>query len=161
MIWKPNVVVAAVIERDGRFLMVEEESDEGLVFNQPAGHLDEGEDLMHAVCREVMEETAWQFEPHALLGLYLWPHPRGDTTYLRVCFTGDCKAHDPTKTLDTGIIRAAWLTREELVHEHARLRSPLVLRCIDDYLAGRRYPIDILHYLPAGASSPSGSEIKS
>src|SRR3990167_2277074 len=109
-IWKPNVTVAALIERDGRFLLVEEETDDGLRFNQPAGHLDEGESLATACAREALEETAWHFRPTALVGIYQWPRPQGDVTYLRFAFGGELGAHEPTRTLDAGILRTVWMT---------------------------------------------------
>ncbi len=143
MPWKPHVTVAAVIERNSRFLTVEEVSDGQLVYNQPAGHLDEGESLITAVVRETQEETAWSFTPEALVGIYRWRNPDNNSTYLRVCFTGQCTSHDPNQRLDTGIVRAEWLSRAEL-DASGRLRSPMVMRCIDDYLAGIRYPLDLL-----------------
>lgn len=145
MVWKPNVTVAAVIEKEGKFLLVEE--DQGLtetVFNQPAGHLDEGESLIHAAIRETMEETAYDFTPTAIVGIYRWIEPKSSTTYLRVCFTGEVIDHDPSLTLDDGIIAARWLTLDEINQLTSRMRSPLVRRCIDDYLAGRRYPLELL-----------------
>lgn len=145
MVWKPNVTVAAVIEKDGRFLLVEE--DQGLgetVFNQPAGHLDEGESLIHATIRETMEETAHSFTPSAIVGIYRWIEPKSATTYLRVCFTGEVTAHDPNLELDDGIIAAHWLTLDEINQLAPRMRSPLVRHCIDDYLAGRHYPLELL-----------------
>ena len=144
MTWKPNVVVAAVVERDGKFLLVEEEADGRLVLNQPAGHLDEGESLMDAVVRETLEETAWHFLPQALLGVYRWPHPSKGITYLRFAFIGHVTHHEPERSLDHGITRALWLTPEEIRAERARHRSPLVERCLNDYLAGQRYPLDLL-----------------
>ena len=144
MIWKPNVVVAAIVEREGKFLLVEEEAEGRLVLNQPAGHLDEGESLIHAVIRETLEETAWDFQPEALLGVYRWPHPSKHITYLRFAFIGHVTRHDPERTLDHGIARALWLTPEEIRAERARLRSPQVERCLDDYLAGQRYSLDLL-----------------
>ena len=145
MVWKPNVTVAAVIEREGKFLLVEE--DQGLpetVFNQPAGHLDEGESLTHATIRETMEETAYDFKPSAIVGIYRWIEPKASTTYLRVCFTGEITGHHPALTLDDGIIAARWLTLNEIDNLAPRLRSPLVRRCFDDYLAGNRYPLELL-----------------
>lgn len=140
-----RVTVAAVVERDGRFLTVEETSDGGpVVFNQPAGHLEPGETLIEAVRREVLEETAYWFEPRGLVGLYLYTNPSSLVTYLRVCFYGACSAHDETRMLDPEIVRAVWLTREELTGLEHRLRTPLVLRCLDDYLAGRRYPLSLI-----------------
>jgi 8-oxo-dGTP pyrophosphatase MutT (NUDIX family) len=148
MIWKPHVTVAAVVEQDGRFLVVEEESEGRVVINQPAGHLDPGEGLSEAVVRETLEETGWQFAPEGVVGLYRWHYPERDITYLRVCFHGHCAHHDPARDLDHGILRALWLTPAELAAEAARLRSPMVLRCIEDYLAGHRYPLAMITDLP-------------
>lgn len=147
-IWKPHVVVAAIIERDGRFLMVEEETDEGIRINQPAGHLDPGESLIEASVREALEETAYHYRPSALVGVYLLQPQGTDRTYLRFAFTGSVMQHDADRKLDHGILRTMWLTREELMAEHSRHRSPLVMRCVDDYLAGRRYPLEMLAYHP-------------
>lgn len=156
MIWKPNVVVAAIVERDGKFLLVEEEADGKLVLNQPAGHLDEGETLIDAVIRETLEETAWHFVPEALLGVYRWPHPTSGATYIRFAFTGHVRRHDAHRKLDHGIHRALWLTPEEIRRERTRHRSPQVERAIDDYLGGRRYPLDLLkEYEPAVAALSS------
>ena len=147
MIWKPNVTVAAVIERDGRFLLVEEETSQGVSFNQPAGHLEADESLLAAVAREVLEESAYSFTPQHLLGIYRWHAPESDTTYLRFAFTGTITGHDAARQLDTGIIQAIWLTPDEIRAAQARNRSPLVLRCIEDYLAGKRYPLELItHY---------------
>jgi len=154
MIWKPNVVVAAIVEREGKFLLVEEEADDKLVLNQPAGHLDEGESLLDAVVRETLEETAWQLTPEALLGVYRWPHPTKDITYIRFAFIGRVTRHEPERVLDEGIVRALWLTPQEIRAERARHRSPQVERCLDDYLAGQRYPLELLKDLEdAGVSS--------
>lgn len=144
MIWKPNTTVAALIERDGRFLMVEEEENGQVVYNQPAGHLDEGESLLTAVVRETLEETAWHFQPESVTGIYRWVNPLSTTTYLRICFAGVCSEHDATRPLDKGIRRALWMTREELCAVNSQLRSPMVMRCIDDYLAGQRYSLSLL-----------------
>lgn len=146
MIWKPNVTVAAIVERDGRFLLVEEHTDRGQLFNQPAGHLDPGESLVRAVARETLEETACTFEPTGLLGVYQYHSSADDVTYIRFAFTGNISAPEAGRSLDTGIIRAVWLTPQEIRREAARHRSPLVMRCIDDYLAGRRYPLDVLYH---------------
>ncbi len=143
-IWKPNVTVAALIERDGRFLLVEEETEDGLRFNQPAGHLDEGESLVAACAREAMEETAHLFEPTALVGVYQWQRPQGDITYLRFSFAGKVGASDTARPLDVGIVRAVWLTPAEIEASVARHRSPLVWRCVQDYLSGRRFPLDLI-----------------
>ncbi|MDD5297230.1 MAG: NUDIX hydrolase [Rhodocyclaceae bacterium] len=146
-IWKPNVTVAAVIEREGHFLLVEEETADGVRFNQPAGHLDEGESLVQAAARETLEEAAWHFEPRFLVGVYLWPRPERDITYLRFAFGGEISAFEPERRLDTGILRAVWMTLEEVKACRARHRSPLILQCIEDYLAGRRYPLELIrHY---------------
>ena len=142
MIWKPHVTVAAVIEQNQRFLLVEEETNYGLAFNQPAGHLEEGEDFITAVKREVLEETAWQFEPQHFIGVYLWRKNPQSTNYLRLCFSGQVFDHNPNQPLDEGILQAHWLTREELSKQS--LRSPLVLNCVDDYLSGKRYPLAVL-----------------
>jgi 8-oxo-dGTP pyrophosphatase MutT (NUDIX family) len=144
MAWKPDVTVAAIIERDGRFLIVEERIRNRLVFNQPAGHLEEGETLAQAAIREAREETGWCFTPEALLGVYLWRNPGNGRGTLRFAFTGGASDYDATLPLDAGIIAAHWLTREQLASSQRRLRSPLVLRCIDDYLTGRRLPLDAL-----------------
>lgn len=143
-IWKPHVTVAAIVERDGRFLVVEEETDHGPQFNQPAGHLDPGESLIEAVRRETLEETAYRFDAQSLVGIYHHRVPATGITYLRFAFAGTLGAPVPGRTLDTGIIRAAWLTTEELRQTASRHRTPLVLRCVEDYLAGKRYPLDLL-----------------
>lgn len=146
-IWKPNVTVAAVIERDGRFLFVEEETTDGVRFNQPAGHLDEGESLLQAVVRETIEETAYGFRPEFLVGIYQWRRPAGDVTYLRFAFGGAVLGHDVQRTLDAGIVRALWMTPEELARVAARHRSPLVGQCVADFRAGKRYGLDLIrHY---------------
>jgi len=146
MIWKPSVTVAAVAKRDGRFLLVEEHTNRGQRFNQPAGHLDPGESLIHAVVRETLEETACAFEPTGLLGVYQYHSGADDVTYIRFAFTGNITGLEEGRPLDAGIIRAVWLTPQEIRRETARHRSPLVMRCIDDYLAGRRFPLDVLHH---------------
>lgn len=145
MIWTPHTTVAAVIEEKGRFLMVEEETGTGTpVFNQPAGHLEAAESLLQAVIRETREETAWGFTPQALVGVYRWRVPPAGATYLRFCFHGTCHDHRPELPLDDGILRAVWMSREELAAMPQRLRSPLVLHCIDDYLAGHRHPMSLI-----------------
>src|SRR5271169_5492716 len=147
MIWKPNVTVAAVLEQDGKFLLVEETTGQGILFNQPAGHLEPDESLIAAVARETLEESAYEFEPQHLLGIYRWLSEISSTTYLRFAFTGRILTHNPGRKLDEGILRAAWMTPEEIRATQARHRSPLVLRCVEYYLAGKRYPLDLLvHY---------------
>jgi 8-oxo-dGTP pyrophosphatase MutT (NUDIX family) len=150
-IWKPSVTVAAVIERDGRFLLVEEQTSDGLCFNQPAGHLEPDETLEHAVVRETLEETAHDFSPTALIGMYMSRYLSSRTgeevTYLRFSFAGDLGAvHD--RPLDHGIVRTVWMSRDELFACQDRHRSPLVLRCVDDYLAGKRAPLSLLYTHP-------------
>lgn len=148
MIWKPNVTVAAVIERDGRFLLVEEETSGGIRFNQPAGHLDERESLVDAVVRETLEETAHRFVPRYLVGIYQWRRPAGDVTYLRFAFAGEVTDHDPQQALDAGIVRALWLSPAELASQRERHRSPLVARCVADYLAGAHFPLELITHYP-------------
>ncbi len=142
MIWKPHATVAAVIHRDGKYLVVEETIAGERVFNQPAGHLEDGESLQQAVIREVREETAWRFEPQYVLGIYRWRHPVKGNTHLRTTFVGTVSDHRPEQPLDEGISGAHWLSREALAG--ASLRSNLVLSCIDDYLAGARAPLELL-----------------
>ena len=141
MSWKPAITVAAVIERDHRFLIVEENIDGRRVYNQPAGHVEIDEAPLDAVIRETREETAWQFRPTALVGIYLWRKPNTSCDTLRIAFTGTLGAHDPAQPLDQPVIAAHWLTRDELLARAAQLRTPLVLHCIDDYLAGQRAPL--------------------
>lgn len=146
MTWKPNVTVAAVIERDGSFLLVEEQTERGLMLNQPAGHLERGESLLAAVTRETIEESGREFSPEHLVGIYQWRHPERDLTYLRFAFCGRLGRHRIDLALDAGIVRAVWMTPEEIRASRNRHRSPLVVRCMDDYLAGRRVPLDLLVY---------------
>ena len=144
MQWKPNTTVAAIAEQDGRFLLVEENINAGLVFNQPAGHLEQGETLLQAVKREVLEETAWEFEPEYLTGIYLYPRPK--MTYLRFCFYGHCIQEYKERALDDGIVRTVWLSPKQIQQERDRMRSPMVQQCINDYLKGQRYPLELLHH---------------
>lgn len=141
---KPHITVAAVVEDAGRFLVVEEEADGRVVYNQPAGHLDGGETVLQAVVRETLEETAWHFTPQAMVGVYRWRSPANGITYVRVCFSGTCLQHEAGRSLDSGILRALWLSRDELSALGDQLRSPMVLRCIDDYRAGKRYPLNLI-----------------
>jgi 8-oxo-dGTP pyrophosphatase MutT (NUDIX family) len=148
MSWLPHVTVAAVIENNGRFLVVEERVDHGpTVFNQPAGHLEEGESLLEAVMRETREETARSFTPKGVVGIYRWRVPDSGVTYLRVCLFGECSEPDFTLKLDQGIEKTHWLTKKQLQEQAHRLRSPMVLECIDDYLTGNRFPLGILRDL--------------
>lgn len=141
---KPHITVAAVVVEAGRFLVVEEEADGRVVYNQPAGHLDPGETLQQAVVRETLEETAYHFRPQALVGIYRWHSPVNDVTYVRVCFSGDCLSQEAGRTLDSGIRRSLWLSRDELSALGDQLRSPMVLRCIDDYRAGKSSPLSLI-----------------
>jgi 8-oxo-dGTP pyrophosphatase MutT (NUDIX family) len=147
--WKPNVTVAAIIERDGRYLLIEEHTLEGLRLNNPAGHLDPGESPAEGCAREALEETAHPFTPTALVGVYLSRFQRPalgeDITYLRMAFCGELGDFQPDRTLDEGIVRTVWMTPEEVRASAERHRSPLVLRCIEDHLAGQRYPLDLVY----------------
>jgi 8-oxo-dGTP pyrophosphatase MutT (NUDIX family) len=144
MPFRPDVTVAAIVERDGRFLVVEERAARRIVINQPAGHLERGEDLVQAAIRETLEETAYRLTPEAVTGIYLWRHPVIDRTFLRVAFCGSVEGPDASLSLDRCILRTAWMTRAQLAGRPERLRSPLVLRCIDDYLEGIRHPLSVL-----------------
>jgi 8-oxo-dGTP pyrophosphatase MutT (NUDIX family) len=142
--WRPSVTVAAVIERDGRFLLVEEEANGKIVLNQPAGHLDPGESLVDACARETLEETAHRFTPQSLVGIYRWVYAPEGVTYFRFAFAGRVDGVEQGRALDREILRLHWFTPEEVrarTHQH---RSPLLQRCIDDYLAGRRFPLDVI-----------------
>ncbi|MDM0106203.1 NUDIX hydrolase [Variovorax sp. J22R24] len=144
--WKPNVTVAAVIEQDGRFLLVEEETDEGLLLNTPAGHLDPGESPAEGCARETLEETAHHFTPTALIGIYMARTRRQeDITYLRFAFAGTLGELESGRALDHGIVRTLWMTAEEIRASTARHRSPLLLQCVEDYLAGKRHPLTLIH----------------
>jgi len=150
--WKPNTTVAAVVERAGSFLLVEETTRDGVRINQPAGHLDPGESLLQAVAREALEETAWEVEPVAGVGIYMsrYQHAASgtDVTYLRFAFACRALSHQPARALDRGIVRAAWMDLDEIrarVDEH---RSPLVMQTIDDYLAGKRFGLELSHTNP-------------
>ena len=143
-IWRPSVTVAAVIERDGKFLFVEEVSDGRRVLNQPAGHLDPGESLVAACAREVMEESAHEFSPQALVGIYRWKYAPQDITFLRFCFSGSPGKFFAQRKLDKEIVALHWLTLDELKDRRSEHRSPLVQTCVEDYLAGRRYPLEVL-----------------
>ena len=146
--WKPSVTVAAVIEQQGRFLLVEEHTPEGLRLNNPAGHLDPGESPAQGCSREVLEETAYAFAPTGLVGLYLSRLQRQrdgapeDITYLRFAYRGRVGEPMPGAVLDAGIVRTVWMTPDEVRASAARHRSPMVLRCMEDHLAGRRQPLD-------------------
>ena len=150
--WSPSVTVAAIVERDGRYLLVEEHTPEGLKLNNPAGHLDPGESPEQGVVREALEETARRFVPDRLVGVYLsrFQRPaRGeDVTYVRFAFGGTVGEPDPARALDEGIVRTLWMSLDELRASRARHRSALVLRCIEDHAAGRRFPLEAIHADP-------------
>lgn len=149
---RPEITVAAVTEAHGRFLLVEERINQRLVINQPAGHVEAGETLLEAIVREVREETAWLFTARELIGVYLWRHPRTGRTTKRFAFAGVVTDHREDQPLDEGIVRTHWLTRAEIQQREPQLRSPLVLRCIDDYLAGRREPLAAAADLDLGSA---------
>ncbi len=141
---RPAVTVAAVVENDGRFLLVEEETRAGLKLNQPAGHLEPGETLPAGAARETLEESGWQVTPVALVGIYRWEAADTGATFVRFSFSATARQHDPHRPLDTGIHRVLWLTYDEILARRADHRSPLVVRCVDDYRAGRRLPLDLI-----------------
>ena len=153
--WRPNVTVAAVIERDGRFMLIEEHTADGLRLNTPAGHLDPGESPSEGCAREALEETAHQFTPTALVGIYLARFQRGegdaleDVTYLRFAYAGELGAKEEGRALDHGIVRTLWMSVDEIRASVERHRSPLLLQCIDDYLAGQRYPMSLVSTHPS------------
>jgi len=144
MVWKPRVTVAVIAERQHRFLMVEEDVQGAIRFNQPAGHLEDKESLVDAVIRECLEETAWRFHPEALVGIYRWRNSRNGETYLRATFYGHCVFVETDRALDQDIVAVHWFTLDEIQSLSGQLRSPLVLRSIHDYLHGNRYPLDVL-----------------
>lgn len=148
-VWKPNVTVASLLERDGRFLVVEEQTHDGLRFNQPAGHVEFGESLLEAAVRETREETAYGFVPEFLVGIYQWTVPGSDLTYLRFAFGGRGEGAQHDARLDDGIVRALWLTADELRDCRERHRSPLVMQCVEDWIAGRRHGLELIRHYAA------------
>ncbi len=141
--WTPHVTVATVVVRDGRLLLVEEAIDGRQVLNQPAGHLEPDESLAAAAVRETLEETGWTVRLSAFIGTYQWTAPDG-TPFLRFAYAAEALSHDPARRLDTGILRALWLTPAELKADPTRLRSPLVWQVVADYLAGQRHPLALV-----------------
>jgi 8-oxo-dGTP pyrophosphatase MutT (NUDIX family) len=157
--WAPHVTVAAIVERDGRFLVVEEHTSAGLRLNQPAGHLEAGETLLQAVVRETLEETAHPFTPEALVGMYMthFERPGGEgVTYLRFTYCGNSGEVHADRALDPDIVRTLWMSADELRACPERHRTPLVMQCIDDYLAGRRFPLDVVHTHSVGPARADG-----
>lgn len=160
--WKPSVTVAAIIERDGRYLLIEEHTPEGLRLNNPAGHLEEGEDPVSACAREAIEETAHPFEPRHLVGVYLarfqrpasQGHEAEDVTYLRFAFSGPVQDPEAGRALDAGIVRTLWMTLAEVRASADRHRSPLVLRCIEDHARGQRFPLSAVYTHPSVSHPP-------
>jgi 8-oxo-dGTP pyrophosphatase MutT (NUDIX family) len=144
IIARPSVTVATIVQRGGRFLLVEEETRAGRKLNQPAGHLESGESLPAAAVRETLEETAWAVTPTALVGVYRWEAADNGATFVRFTFCAEAREHDPLRVLDIGIVQAVWLTYDEVVARRRDHRSPLVQRCIDDYRAGARWPLDFV-----------------
>lgn len=152
-VWKPSVTVAAIVERERRFLLVEEWTSDGIRINQPAGHLGPGESLAAGCARETLEETAHPFVPTQLLGVYMYRHARDgeardDVTYVRFAFVGELGDRIAGRALDHGILRVLWLTPEELRTRSREHRSPLVMKCVEDYLCGQRYPIELVYTDP-------------
>ena len=155
--WKPSVTVAGIIEKDGKYLLVEEHTPNGLMFNNPAGHLDPGESPLQACVREVLEETAFHFTPTALVGVYLSrflkqstsDEPAQDITYLRFAFTGELGKQETERALDEGIVRTLWMSIEEMHATQARHRSRLLLRCAQDHAAGQRFPLETVYTDPS------------
>ncbi|MEO8537144.1 MAG: NUDIX hydrolase [Betaproteobacteria bacterium] len=141
---RPAVTVATIVERDGRFLLVEEETRRGLRLNQPAGHVETGESIARAAARETLEEAAWRVEPTALIGIYQWRSPDSGTAFIRFTFAATPHLHEPHRRLDTGIVRALWLSYEDIAARRELLRSPLVLQSLDDYRAGTRWPLGVI-----------------
>lgn len=145
--WAPRVTVAAVVERDGRYLLIEEHTRNGLRWNQPAGHWERGETLVDAVVRETLEESGYRFTPTALLGVFVWTRPGTDKTFVRIAFAGTVPDAPQTADLDDGIVGPVWVTAEQLDQRTDMWRSPMVRRCIDVHAAGTRLPLDAVHHL--------------
>lgn len=145
MSWTPHVTVATVVEQDGKFLTVEETCNGKVVFSQPAGHVEQGESLIQAAIRETLEETGWVIAPTHFLGLYVYTSPHNQVTYYRSCFIAQTERLDETRGLDDGIIRALWLSKTELEQNQHKLRSPIVLKCIEDYVDGKKLPLDYVY----------------
>jgi 8-oxo-dGTP pyrophosphatase MutT (NUDIX family) len=156
---RPDLTVAAIVERNGEFLLVEERVGNRMVLNQPAGHVERGETVLDAVVRETLEETAWIFQPDALVGIYFWEQPERNRSFLRFAFCGTVAHHDPQRALDRGIERALWMSRDAIARRTARLRSPMVLRCIDDFNAGHRFGLDVVRDLTIESTGSKRSPV--
>ncbi len=143
MRWNPHVTVATVVSREEQFLCVKEHSRKGEVINQPAGHWEKGETLIEAAQRETLEETGWHVSISHLISVYQWQHPEKDETFLRFCFAANCLEHEPTRELDPAIISVCWLSYKQLLDARPAWRSPMVLRCIDDFISGRNHSLDL------------------
>lgn len=148
MDWTPHATVAAIVEKEGRFLFVEEMADGQRVFNQPAGHIEQGETFIQATCRETLEETRWQVKPLHLIGIYVYTSPTNGVTYHRYCYACEALSEHSDLELDEGILQAHWFSLDEIKQRQAQWRSPMVLKCLEDYLAGKRYPLDLVYEHP-------------
>lgn len=156
--WSAHVTVAAIVEQEGKFLLIEEETDRGNRFNQPAGHLEDNESLFDAVIRETQEESAYRFTPTALLGIYQWKHEHNNSTYLRFAYIGSVSDHQPNQPLDSGILRSVWMTIEEIREKAMLMRSPQVLMCCEDYLKGQSFPLEtVIHLTESWLVNPPNS----
>ncbi len=145
MNWQPHITVAAVIEREQKYLLVEERAEGQIVFNQPAGHWERGETLLEAAARETLEETGWEFFPSALVGIYRWQHPKKDETFLRFTFCGNTGAKQINNNLDDGIISANWYSADEILAlPEAKIRSTMVIHSLKDYIDGKRYDLNLI-----------------
>tara|TARA_R110001592_G_C12925280_1_gene728908 strand:+ start:373 stop:825 length:453 start_codon:yes stop_codon:yes gene_type:complete len=145
MVWTPHATVAAIVERNGRFLFVEEMSNGKIVFNQPAGHVDENESLQDATIRETLEESGWNVKPTKIVGIYTYTAPSNDVTYYRFCYVCEALSEVPNAKLDSDILAAHWFTLDEVKAKQDQLRGPLVMKCLEDYLAGKSYPLDLVY----------------
>ena len=145
MVWTPHATVAAIVEREGRFLFVEEISRGKRVFNQPAGHVDENETIENATIRETLEESGWEVKPTAIVGIYTYKAPSNGVTYYRFCYVCEALQEVPNAQLDNDILAAHWFTLDEVKAKQTQLRSPLVMKCLEDYLAGKCYPLELVY----------------
>lgn len=148
MTWKPNATVAVIIENEGKFLFVEEFSNDQLVINNPAGHIEANEGILEALVRETLEETGYRVEPQNLVGFYTYTAPHNGTTYYRFCFSASIIEKIENATIDPDIENILWLTLNEIKQAKSRHRSPLLMRCLNDYLSGKRYPLDLIYEHP-------------